>query len=398
MATVLDHYTTSFNWPSFNFAAIWLRPQWYLVINSAITDVQGGGLTFVTGGGYTDSDEIPGHWGLAYKTVFVGETQPDNSYAFSGGPFNPTTASRRRASSILPASCRRMALSPASASIRTRESASRPAISAAISASSTSTTALLRRLKRLSGYQEDYGSGLQGRRRRLYDQPMVQRRGSLELRGITRSAGTDNCYLPNAAIAWKQPNGFYYPPAFHSDNLFFDNVDIRHYVISPLFLPGTFSTDPNKVKDHYCQQTPNMFDNWTDVDRQTELNDDDGSLQASRIRSRSTGSFLYRSGRGRVECESGPYMEPLASPLPPGTVKTSPYDYVTTAIYPKCMARDPGGEVCKSHYSQPPHDQLAGRRAPTPVLLWRSDLSAVSDQQEKNGPPMPVRSRHLASV
>jgi cell migration-inducing and hyaluronan-binding protein len=21
-------------------------------------------------------------------------------------------------------------------------------------------------------------------------------------------------YLPNAAIAWKQPNGFYYPPAF----------------------------------------------------------------------------------------------------------------------------------------------------------------------------------------
>lgn len=28
------------------------------------------------------------------------------------------------------------------------------------------------------------------------------------------------CYLPNAAIEWKQPNGFYYPPAFHSDNLF----------------------------------------------------------------------------------------------------------------------------------------------------------------------------------
>ena len=27
------------------------------------------------------------------------------------------------------------------------------------------------------------------------------------------------CYMPNAAIAWKQPNGFYYPPAFHSTNL-----------------------------------------------------------------------------------------------------------------------------------------------------------------------------------
>jgi len=46
MATVLDHYTTSFNWANFNFAALWLRPQWYLVINSAITDVQGGGITF----------------------------------------------------------------------------------------------------------------------------------------------------------------------------------------------------------------------------------------------------------------------------------------------------------------------------------------------------------------
>ena len=50
-------------------------------------------------------------------------------------------------------------------------------------------------------------------------------------------------YLPNAAIGWKQPNGFYYPPAFHSANLFFDKVDIRHYVIQPLFKPGTYLTD-----------------------------------------------------------------------------------------------------------------------------------------------------------
>ena len=27
MVTVLDHYTTSFNWAAFNFAAIWLRPS-----------------------------------------------------------------------------------------------------------------------------------------------------------------------------------------------------------------------------------------------------------------------------------------------------------------------------------------------------------------------------------
>ncbi len=31
-------------------------------------------------------------------------------------------------------------------------------------------------------------------------------------------------------------------PAFHSMNLFFDNVDIRHYVIDPLFQPNTYIT------------------------------------------------------------------------------------------------------------------------------------------------------------
>src|SRR4029450_5465893 len=46
------------------------------------------------------------------------------------------------------------------------------------------------------------------------------------------------CYMPNAAIAWKQPNGFYYPPAFHSTNLFFKNVEFRHFVIEPLFQPA----------------------------------------------------------------------------------------------------------------------------------------------------------------
>ena len=47
-------------------------------------------------------------------------------------------------------------------------------------------------------------------------------------RGIKENDG----YLPNAAIGWKQSNGFYYPPTFHSRNLFFGDVDIRHYVAS----------------------------------------------------------------------------------------------------------------------------------------------------------------------
>ena len=34
--------------------------------------------------------------------------------------------------------------------------------------------------------------------------------------GVRRYLGKEAGYLPNAAIGWKQPNGFYYPPAFHS--------------------------------------------------------------------------------------------------------------------------------------------------------------------------------------
>ena len=78
MVTQLDHFTTSFNWAQTNFAAMWLRPQWYLVSNSAITDVQNGGLTMVSGGGYTNSDQVPGYWALAHKNVFIGTTQPGN--------------------------------------------------------------------------------------------------------------------------------------------------------------------------------------------------------------------------------------------------------------------------------------------------------------------------------
>ena len=87
------------------------------------------------------------------------------------------------------------------------------------------------------------------------------------------------CYLPNAAIAWKQPNGFYYPPAFHSGQPFFNNVDIRHFVIEPLFKrTGLFVSDPVQSKIRYCTYDPSMFTGFTDIDRQTELNDDDGTL------------------------------------------------------------------------------------------------------------------------
>ncbi len=61
--TVIDHFTSSFTWAQGAVSAIWLRPQWYLLTNSVITDVQNGGVTFITGGDFTHSAVIPGFIG-----------------------------------------------------------------------------------------------------------------------------------------------------------------------------------------------------------------------------------------------------------------------------------------------------------------------------------------------
>ena len=65
--------------------------QWNLLLQSAITDVQNGGVGFVTGGDYTLSSAIQGVWELARKSVFVGSTQPANKWALAQGPFNKTS-------------------------------------------------------------------------------------------------------------------------------------------------------------------------------------------------------------------------------------------------------------------------------------------------------------------
>jgi len=172
------------------------------------------------------------------------------------------------------------------------------------------------------------------------------------------------CYLPNAAIGWKQPNGFFYPPAFHSRNLFFDKVDLRHFVIAPAFLPNTYLTDKTEVKKQYCNGPPDMFNNWTAIDRQTELNDDDGTLTG--LSNTEAGGHLKQT----ISINEDPFFSaPVEAPecgsslgantysanaclapkdnLSPVTARTSPYDYVTTVVYHKATdVNDLWGSVC----------------------------------------------------
>src|SRR5215831_12603368 len=75
MVTVLDHFTSSFHWAETNFSAIWLRPHWYLVDNLVLTDVQDGGISFITSGDYARASVIDGDWAVMRTSILIGHTQ-----------------------------------------------------------------------------------------------------------------------------------------------------------------------------------------------------------------------------------------------------------------------------------------------------------------------------------
>ena len=220
--------------------------------------------------------------------------------------------------------------------------------------------------------------------------------------GVPKDA-TDTCYLPNAAIGWKQPNGFFYPPAFHSRKLFFENAEIRHFVIEPEFVPGTLITDQARVEKRYCSypktEDPKagLFNGFTAVDRQTVLNDDDGSLTgliaSVQEKGRSTPAEretisvnfddYFDAPIEALECGSDVANPP--ADFSPGTAKTSPYDYLTTVVYPACARLNgptPPEKACGYTPTPPPRETRGSSRsrtrcgranaAPAPASAYRS--------------------------
>ena len=373
-ATVIDHYTSSFTWADTNVASIWLRPQWYLVSNSAITDAQNGGLTFVSGGGYTGADEIRGYWALAHKDVFVGNTQSNTKpFTMNAGPFNGLTGGLKCDPALNTKYCLNkdegmvMPLSNFAINQRLFNIYDGPAFESANAYLDISPT-----------YLTDCKPGDQGSKDCQNAGWMYGRMPGVL---IDSQATKDQCYLPNAAIGWKQPNAFYYPPAFHSDQLFFKDVATRHFVIEPLFHPGTYTDWAELISQRYC--TPTTFSpDYTDIDRQTELSDDDGSLTGllgskgadSPATSQPSISVnkdaFFKAPVETAECASD-IVNNMPAPDPPGgmctysdpksgealcaTANTSPYHYVTTVEFP-CVWPDnkgpdgaPNGLCCKDN-------------------------------------------------
>jgi hypothetical protein len=352
--TVLDHYTSSFHWAHGNVSAIWLRPQWYLLTNSVLSDIQNGGVTFITGGDYTHSSVIDGYWGLAKSSVFIGNTQDPatNPYASNLGPFNALSKLRCDTGKAPDQYC-----------VNANETISMPTsgfftnqrLANIYDGPSYQDSNAYLDIKTAECPQGDANSGCMYATNFSY------------LRLKTKPGDPNStCYLPNAAIGWKQPNGFFYPPAFHTRNLQFENVDLRHYVINPLFQEGTYLTDPEAVKAQYCVEEAkykDLFIDFTSIDRQTVLNDTDGTLtglsnslpdskdplqqRLKQTLSINEDSF-FSAPRETAECGSAAHgiddgkggnadaknaCDAPVKDKPPVTARTSPYDYVATVLF-----------------------------------------------------------------
>jgi hypothetical protein len=348
-ATVFDHFTTGFNWAPTNFAAIWLRGWWYLMQNSAIHDVQNGGLTFVSGGGYSRSDAAQGFWSILKNSVLVGNTQPImndnlplNAFASNAGPFNPKGLKCPYNPSYCASAADGIIFVGSNFAVNQRlfniydgPAAEYNNIYADVHETILGTVAQCRPGgNNQPGFCNDLGY-MNGVFPGVLQSPPT---------GKT----TNNCVLPNAAIAWKQPNGFYYPPAFNSKNLVFKDVDIRHFVIQPQYYPGTLNENLTAIQNTYCSWQPGMFsDSFTDIDRETELTDEDGSLTGltSNITLNNppaaptisvTKDPYFNAPLLTDECASG---QPKGEPTSNGTgatVDTSPYEYLTTAVVAEC--------------------------------------------------------------
>jgi hypothetical protein len=390
--TVLDGFTTSFNWAQQNFAAIWMRPFWSLVINSAVTDVLNGGLNFVTSGDFSRSSVITGFWALARHNLFVGSTQwhnpqpanaalNDNPLTSNAGAFNPFVSKTLNGPGTSKLAGLVCAPDPVSGSYNSSYCLSADE-GVAVQLNNFSTFQRFFSVYDGPTYQDSNAfldiqptyltsdGNVPSANNTTLCSPNAQDGNPCVFKGFMNSglpailADNKNnaCYFPNAAIGWKQPNGFYYAPAFHSANLFFNNVGIRHFVTEPLFVDGTFDTDVAATKDQYCywgtnQAQPGLFTGFTDIDRETVLNDDDGTLTG--LTSTVGAPVVPKTETISVNKENF-FDAPIETPecasdlalnsngdakCPPNTAKTSPYEYVTAALYPECALTVPNSKV-----------------------------------------------------
>ncbi len=134
-------------------------------------------------------------------------------------------------------------------------------------------------------------------------------------------------------------------------------------MISPLFLRGTYKSDLTRQNDLFAGLAGSkaIWNGFTDVDRQTVLNDEDGTLTGFKKTLSVNDDPFFGAPVQVAECLSNVGVTPAfacagkdTKTVSPPTARTSPYVYVTTVIYPDCAANKNDNGACGSSTKNTP--------------------------------------------
>lgn len=261
MATVIDRLTTSFNWAEVGLGSVWLRPWGWVFINSAITDQLYGGLGFVSGGSW--NQVLDQQLALTRDSIFVGSVSPGSATAGETGP------------SLAGALCRYL-----------DGTIPRQLPFCFSAADGTGFYLGSYNPKRLLTIYDGpfFADGSVFAGTAPFDRtpvtqsappaPLTSGASVYDSTNQPEAAGDASRYrVIDAAIGWKQPNGFYYPPAFAFRGSAFDAGTERHNVFDLYtdYWQGSLIGAP--VKRSLLE-----FGDVTPIDSTTILNDLDGTL------------------------------------------------------------------------------------------------------------------------
>ena len=259
--SLIDRFTTSFNWAPIDFGAIWLRPQFYAFTNGSVTDQLFGGITFVSGGAWTQAP--PGYFTITENSIYAGSTHPDMSDAGRVGPAFDISAC---ASSACPLPVDGTALFAGGFQPKHLINIYDGPFFAESNAFADAPSLECDPTKVTNGTPE---CGIY--------MSTVQPKSCAGLPSVKATPTTAGgmCVI-DAAVGWKQPNGFYYPPAFAFENTAFDSDTVRHNVVDQYnaYIQGTLAS-PSRPTSYSPLQT---YVGITPIDSSTILNDLDGTF------------------------------------------------------------------------------------------------------------------------
>jgi hypothetical protein len=317
--TLIDRFSTSFNWASANFGAVWLRPQFFAFTNGAVTDQLFGGLTFVSGGAWTQAP--PGYFTVTKDSIYSGSTQQNVAEA---GPFGPSLDVGTCTADACPLPIDGTAtLTGGFQPKRLINIYDGPFF--ADGNAFTNAPAM-----ECDPMQVTAGNPQCG----IY-MSTVQPQSCAGLPSI-EAPGTDGgmCVLA-AAVGWKQPNGFFYPPAFAFQNTAFDDDTVRHNVIDQYnaYIQGTPTSPAAPMKFAPLQST---YTGVTPIDSSTILNDLDGTFTGM-CWGDGCDSLNQPDPQRRTSSVSANHFFDAPSQAPECRsygVQTSPGEFLTTVIAP----------------------------------------------------------------